>query len=213
MRLANLYLALTALLAPSIVSAADLTGSETCTPRMCVRTILDTASQKLTYTLTSVGIPQGWYAVGTGSEMSGSTMWVVWSPDGSSIMWSERQAFGHRAPSVVTMTTATYVPGSSLVNTTNLKATWTVPFAGTPSSAYPLIWALMEDNNPGGFSSNPIFQHSRHGQITVDLTQPVAADGAIRQIDAQTSRYETLIQAHAIVMVRAAPNTRTSRVY
>lgn len=211
------HLALAIILGPVLIAAAgaaavaNLTGSQTCTPNLCIRSILNPNTQTLTYTLTSVGssAQQGWYAVGTGREMSGATMWVVWpGPDGSSVLLSERQGFGHRAPSLSsTPTTGTFVATSSFANTTGLTATWTVPFAGTPSSAYPLVWAVNPNNYPGTTASSSIIQHTDHGEITVDLTQPVEANGAVAQYDQRgTERYATLIKAHAVVMVSPTPH-------
>lgn len=183
-------------------NSSSTTGSKTCNSHLCIETLLDSSSSTLTYTLTTPGSPSGWYGVGTGSKMAGSTMWVVWS-SGGTLYWSERDGYGHNAPDVASSNTATYLSAQSMSNSTGLQASWTTPYSGSADSSYPLIWA-SSGSTPSGSSSASIKQHSNYGNFVMDLTQSLASNGTVTtSTNSGTQQYERLIKVHAILMAIA----------
>lgn len=188
-------------------SSSTMTGSKNCNSYFCVRTVLDSASSTLTYSLTTLGAPSGWYAVGTGSQMAGSTMWVVWAPSNGNgeIEWSERMATGNVEPNVVSTPSASYISTQSTTNSTGLEAIWTTSYSGSPDANYPLIWAVNPSDTPGAASGASINQHSVHGQMTMDLTTPVESNATVTDTSSSSGgggrTYNTLIKIHIVCMV------------
>src|ERR1700712_504666 len=68
-----------------------------------------------------------WVAMGTGSSMSGSTMFVIYtSSNGQNVTLSPRKANGHNMPTYASDVKATLLDGSGVSNgmmTANIKCT------------------------------------------------------------------------------------------
>ncbi|KAJ3262390.1 hypothetical protein HDU77_000369 [Chytriomyces hyalinus] len=149
---------------------------------------------------------KGWAAVGTGSAMAGSTMFVGWKNDGKTVI-SQRSSGGNALPSTVALGTSTFTaidtPSSiQIPNTTNTFFSFQVPesvIITTTTGASNFIFA-GSDSAPSD-KSNPSSDfpiHSLKAAFSLDVSQLGTASTGV-SVEANPSR-ATLILMHGILM-------------
>ncbi|KAJ3202302.1 hypothetical protein HDU82_007449, partial [Entophlyctis luteolus] len=120
----------------------------------------------------------GWCSFGTGSSMSGSTMFVGWMSGGSPVV-SQRQSSGHSTPSYTSNTVFTKIAtpsGITVPSSANCAFSISVPVSNTniisTTSSSNFIYGISNSgpSNPSSASSN-FPQHSSYGAFTLDVSK------------------------------------------
>ncbi|KAJ3239614.1 hypothetical protein HDU81_005595 [Chytriomyces hyalinus] len=150
---------------------------------------------------------KGWAAIGTGSAMAGSTMFVGWKNDGKTVI-SQRNSAGNALPSTVASGTSTFTaidtPSSiQIPNTTNTAFSFQVPesvlFLTTTTGSNNFIFA-GSDSTPSD-KTNPSSDfpiHSLKAAFSLDVSQLGAMSTGV-SVEANPSR-ATLVFLHGILM-------------
>ncbi|KAI9830324.1 MAG: hypothetical protein M1838_005814, partial [Thelocarpon superellum] len=126
-----------------------------------------------------------WAALGQGSSMSGSNIFVIYADDsGSNVTISPRAGTGHSQPSFDSTAKVTLLSGSGISNglmVANVKCSscqkWGSGTLDPKSTSSNWIWAVKEGSPLHSSDPNAkIDQHDDFGQMTFDLTK--AAGGS-----------------------------------
>ncbi|KAJ3406734.1 hypothetical protein HDU80_010563 [Chytriomyces hyalinus] len=149
---------------------------------------------------------KGWAAVGTGSAMAGSTVFVGWRNDGKSII-SQRSSSGYSLPSAVASEKTTFIPidtpaSIQIPSTANTFFSFQVPefmnFVQTSGSSNFIFAGSDAAPSNKSNSASDFTIHSFKTAFSLDLSQLGAASTGVSAA-ANPSR-ATLILAHGILM-------------
>ncbi len=169
----------------------------------CLTATYFSATSTIAYNVTTT-TAGAWFGVGTGTQMTGATMWISWVDSGSVVM-SERQGTGHVPPSISQNPVSQFNTASKVYDgvSTTFTSLWTVP-ASSPVTSLPMIWAYQSGASPGSTSSSALTQHDAFGTITVDLTNGSVAQQS-KSIGSwvESKKTRNLVVAHAVLMVIA----------
>ncbi|KAJ3227154.1 hypothetical protein HDU81_006876 [Chytriomyces hyalinus] len=149
---------------------------------------------------------KGWAAIGTGSAMAGSTMFVGWRNDGKSVI-SQRSSSGHSLPSAVASGKTTFIPIDSppsiqIPSTANTFFSFQVPesmnFVQTSGSSNFIFAGSDAAPSDKSNSASDFSMHSFKTAFSLDLSQLGAASTGVTAT-ANPSR-ATMILVHGILM-------------
>ncbi|KAI8927894.1 hypothetical protein BC831DRAFT_151828 [Entophlyctis helioformis] len=139
MLFASILLQLVVLLSGVQAAGRYCTGSGN--DQFCVFGAPDASGSNVVLTVHSAAT--GWVALGLGTSMSGSTMWVGWTNSTNGVTFSTRESTGYRTPAVSPSTSTTLVP------------------LAVPAPAWARIaFSFSRDLSTAGFN-----QHDVHGSI------------------------------------------------
>ncbi|KAJ7587083.1 CBD9-like protein [Mycena floridula] len=208
-----LFLPLLAL--ASLASATELTlnardsstatGDKTCLPEMCVGAVVNGST--VTYTLSSTGkLTPGWMAMGFGTQMTGSSVVIMWSNSDGSITLSQRKASGEFEPSLDNNPSRVATLSNAL-STTSGNIQYVFTMAANSDTIQDIIFAFGTTNPGSSSPSATLFQHYNRTPATLDLTKALAADGTVPDptidapINAPLLPYQRFIVAHGVLSV------------
>ncbi|TWU74444.1 hypothetical protein ED733_004426 [Metarhizium rileyi] len=160
-----------------------------------------------------------WFALGTGSAMQGSSMFVVYH-NGSGVTLSTRPGKGHSKPEYEARPEVQLLPGSGIVNgnlVANVRCTKCSDIDISSSSKWISAWKVGKAIESSSLSE-PIAYHDGHSGFSVDLKQASIASDSNPFLTAATnggSKPDTsavktegdesiaVLYAHGIVMAAA----------
>ncbi|KAK3678334.1 hypothetical protein LTR78_001631 [Recurvomyces mirabilis] len=137
-----------------------------------------------------------WAALGQGSQMRGTNMFVVYtSADGGNVTISQRSASRHNMPTEVSQSTVMVLEGSGVQGNTmtaNIRCTGCTSWSGgtmnPTDSASNWIYAYKEGSALAtNDAATSIQQHDEHGSLQLDLTQATGGSSQNPFLAAQTS--------------------------
>ncbi|KAJ3067412.1 hypothetical protein HDU98_009367 [Podochytrium sp. JEL0797] len=170
----------------------------------CVSAIRNVTAATTSFTVYSSF--KGWVGLGTGTTMDGSTMFIGWNNNNSTVV-SQRSTSGHNPPSPTSKTLFHPLsnPTISIPSTTAITYSFTIPISsGLVSTNTSTQFIFAVSNYPPTNPSNPsssITQHSQFGSFEMDLSKPGNATiGATT--DTNVSQ-PTLVLVHGILMFLA----------
>ncbi len=126
----------------------------------------------------------GWKGIGTGSSMSGSTMYIAWVNSDGSVTLSNRYSRNENEPSASTALALPAISRNTSATTSSGSGTtviWTqsgFPTSSDKMNSVKMNWAMY---SRGPSSSSPdasISQHSSTGRFSLDLTKAYDANSA-----------------------------------
>ncbi|KAJ7587082.1 CBD9-like protein [Mycena floridula] len=175
-----------------------VTGDKKCNSYMCIGAVLNGST--VTYTLSSTGkMTPGWMAIGSGSNMKGSSMVIMWSNFDGSITLSQRKATGKSEPTVDSDPSAVATLSTDLSTTSgSIQFVYTMP--ATDVTSEKIIYAFGGANPDDASIDASLREHTNKGSTTLDLTKPVSSDGSPVSTSIGQD-YERLILVHAILCV------------
>ncbi|RAL12826.1 cytochrome and DOMON domain-containing protein [Aspergillus homomorphus CBS 101889] len=122
-----------------------------------------------------------WVALGQGTRMAGSNIFVVYAASSTELTLSPRLGLGHIEPEYTQLAHASLLPSSNITDgimtaniaCTNCLSSWSSPSETTyapDSSSAPFIWAYHSGDSLNTTSvTSPIVIHTEMGSTTVDL--------------------------------------------
>ncbi|MCJ1290479.1 hypothetical protein MMC34_002017 [Xylographa carneopallida] len=121
-----------------------------------------------------------WIAIGTGTEMEGSQMFLVYtSTSGNNITFSPRLASSHKEPSYSSAIKVSLLEGSGLINgsyVVNAHCQNCSASLNLESTSEPWIYAKGPSNSFRGDSpSDSIQRHVEYGRFTMNMVQAYGA--------------------------------------
>ncbi|MCJ1283405.1 hypothetical protein MMC26_002733 [Xylographa opegraphella] len=154
--------------------------------------VLDDSSTPLTFALNiapdsndfyfhlSGPASNSWIAIGTGTEMEGSQMFLVYtSTDGNNITFSPRLASSHKEPSYSSSIKVSLLDGSGLINgsyVVNAHCQNCTASLDLQSTSEPWIYAKGPSNSFRGNSpTDSIQRHVEYGRFTMNMVQAYGA--------------------------------------
>ncbi|KAI8615909.1 hypothetical protein BC830DRAFT_1051467, partial [Chytriomyces sp. MP71] len=167
----------------------------------CLVVTRDAVSNMATFVVYSTN--SGWAAIGTGSQMDGSTMFVGWSNGNHDPLISQRSTSGHNTPSQVSSVIfrQTSVPSSlNLPSSAVLSFAFTVPMSASIISATgPSTFIFASSKTSPSTPSDPASSFPKHdirGAFQLDVSKL----GSISVGTAEDDNTMTLWLVHGIFM-------------
>ncbi|KAI0871275.1 iron reductase domain protein [Hypoxylon argillaceum] len=125
-----------------------------------------------------------WVALGTGSQMSGANIFVMYTDGAGNVTVSARKGTGHTEPQHQTTTSLQLLAGSGVADNTmvaNVRCancqSWDGGSMSLSSSGAPFIAAWKSGSSLNSKSlTATISMHDSHNQFTFDLTKATLAD-------------------------------------
>ncbi|KHO00067.1 uncharacterized protein MAM_01990 [Metarhizium album ARSEF 1941] len=161
-----------------------------------------------------------WFALGTGSSMAGSSMFVVYR-NGSGVTLSTRQGTGHSMPQFEARSDVQLLPGSGVVNgnlVANVRCAQCSDIPITSSSKWISAWAKKGPATDSSSASEPISIHDAFSSFSVNLQQATitsdsnpfltpATNGGTKPIvngvETGADNSKMMLYAHGIIMAGA----------
>ncbi|PWN52461.1 CBD9-like protein [Violaceomyces palustris] len=150
------------------------TADSHCTTDFCLNAVYDPSKSVTDFTLstTAGGQPIGWFGIGTGKTMAGSSIMVGWVNMDSSVTLSQRAATGHQPPTIDANGAAfTLDTASSFSNSSGTSMRWSVPTTNAPSNSVQYMWALNPTGPSSSAADSSIQRHTKHGDFILDMTK------------------------------------------
>ncbi|KAJ3240703.1 hypothetical protein HDU81_002894 [Chytriomyces hyalinus] len=172
----------------------------------CAIALRDSVKQTTTFTLYSSYT--GWFGIGTGTQMAGSTMFVAWQNSQNKMVVTQRTGSGHVEPRLATpaqnFTIESAPPAAlSIPSGAKMIVTFTVPSSSniiSADGASNFIYGVSNEkpSNPDSPTSS-FSQHASEGSFVLDVSKL----GAVSSGSASASNTDALRLGHGIVMFLA----------
>ena len=184
--------------------------------------VYDASTSSTNFTLTTLahGSALGWLGVGTGRQMAGSNMVVMWASgaSGDQLVTTQRTASGNKQPSTNSLPLAAMQVSSSTTKTGTDGTTFNwvqpgFPTQGSNMQQIEMMWAASTTAPSSSDPSSTLHMHNNNDDITFDLTKPYdggviapavgttsgqaetsSGDGADRSMD----QYNMIVFAHMV---------------
>ncbi|KAJ3227152.1 hypothetical protein HDU81_006874 [Chytriomyces hyalinus] len=150
----------------------------------------------------------GWMAIGTGSVMSGSNMFIAWQSNSAGMIVSQRTASGHNTPTVFESSTPLFKiessPPTSVIvpKDAQLQVTFSVTTRSgifSTLASTPLIFGVSSTPPVGpNFPNATIVQHNVFGPFTLDVSKLNSVNSGAATPESESTK--TLKLAHGLAM-------------
>ncbi|KAJ3406736.1 hypothetical protein HDU80_010565 [Chytriomyces hyalinus] len=172
----------------------------------CAIALRDSVKQTTSFTLYSSYT--GWFAIGTGTQMAGSTMFVAWQNSQNKMVVSQRTASGHTEPRPATpsqsFTLESAPPAAlSIPSGAKMVVTFVVPSSSnviSAAGASNFIYGVSNQKPTDPDSATSSFsEHTSEGSFVLDVSKL----GAVSSGAAAASNKDGLRLGHGITMFLA----------